>query len=435
MKVLHIAHSDLSGGAAKASFRIHQSLKKNPNFGINSKMRVIRKLSKEKDIHSKQNLFHNYIYPKLINYINKFYRYGFKTPNQVLHSTAIIKTGLGKELNNKNIYKNIDLLHLHWLGDSTLSIEEIGSLKKPIIWTLHDQWPFCGAEHYIYQNIENFSNNEDKRYFLNYSKKSRLTFESGRDINRLTWLRKKKNWDNNLYIICPSNWMADCAKKSSLFKNNPIFVIPNPLDTKEWLPVNKLIAKEKLKISPNKKIILFGAIDILNDQRKGAHILFEALSILKKTLSKKLLKSIELVAFGRAEGQIKYDLGLPVKFLGHINNNKKLNLIYSAADVFVMPSILESFGQTVSESHACGTPVVGFRTSGLIDIIDHLETGYLALPFSARSLAQGMKWVLENDLKIKELSDNCRRKALSQWDYSIVSSKYYEIYNQIIKNK
>ena len=216
MNVLHIGLSDLSGGASRASYRIHQSLKNNKNLLINSKMRVIKKISEDQDVFSKNNSFHNYFYPKLITVLNQFYRYGFNTINPVLHSTARIKTGLGKELNN---IKNVDLFHLHWLGDATISIEEIGSLNKPIIWTLHDQWPFCGAEHYIFQNKKFLPSLIDKRYYSNYSKESRLDIESGRDLNRLTWLRKQKNWINKMSIICPSNWMAECALKSSLFKN------------------------------------------------------------------------------------------------------------------------------------------------------------------------------------------------------------------------
>lgn len=432
MNVLHIGLSDLSGGASRASYRIHQSLKNNNNLLINSKMRVIKKISEDQDVFSKNNSFHNYFYPKLITVLNQFYRYGFNTINPVLHSTARIKTGLGKELNNT---KNVDLFHLHWLGDATISIEEIGSLNKPIIWTLHDQWPFCGAEHYIFQNKKFLPSLIDKRYYSNYSKESRLGIESGRDLNRLTWLRKQKNWINKMSIICPSNWMAECALKSSLFKNNPISIIPNCIDTNEWVSHDKQKSKEYLNIASNKRVILFGAIDIIKDKRKGAELLFEALNFLRKTLSNELIENIELVAFGQNNFKEKVDLSFPVKFIGHINNDKFLNIIYSAADVFVNPSIQESFGQTASESLACATPVVAFRTSGLIDIVDHLKTGYLAEPFNTKSLANGIKWILEDMERNKNLSRNCRQKALEKWDYSIVSSMYYEIYRKTLKNQ
>tara|TARA_B100001093_G_C26824533_1_gene1013401 strand:- start:1153 stop:2466 length:1314 start_codon:yes stop_codon:yes gene_type:complete len=433
MNVLHIGKSDLLGGASKASYRIHQSIKNNANLSIKSKMRVIKKISLDEDIISKNNPFHNNYYPKFITLINKIYRYGLRTENPVIHSTAILNTGLAKELNHNKLSKDIDIFHLHWLGDITMSIEEIGSLAKPIVWTLHDQWPFCGAEHYVYLDKKN--NLIDKRYYDNYSKDSRLGFEYGKDINRITWLRKEKNWKKNIYIVCPSKWMTKCAKKSSLFRNNPIFTIPNPLDTKSWAPIDQLKAKNYLNISSSKKIILFGAINIINDARKGAKLLFDALRIFRKISTQDLQKKIILLAFGQDLKDIKLDTDFPIRFTGHISDNKKLNIIYSAADVFVNPSLQESFGQTGSEAHSCATPVLAFKNSGLADIVDHLKTGYLAEPFNTFSLAEGIRWILEDEKRNKNLGANARLKALKNWDYAIVSKMYSNLYEKIKLNQ
>ena len=429
MNVLHIGKSDLLGGASKASYRIHQSLKKNPDLLIKSRMRVIKKVSLNNDIISKNNPFHNYYYPLFITLINKLYRSGLKTDNPVVHSTAILNTGLARELNNKNFSREIDIFHLHWLGDITMSIEEIGSLVKPIVWTLHDQWPFCGAEHYFY--LEKNYKLLDKRYFSNYSKASRLGFDYGKDINRLTWLRKKKNWSKKMHIVCPSKWMTECAKKSSLFRNYPIYTIPNPLDTSLWTPIDPIKAKKSLDIKSSKKIVLFGAINIINDVRKGASLLFDALRIFRKISNANLQKKVLLVAFGQDLKGLELDTDFPIKFTGHIKDNKQLNIIYSAADVFVNPSLQESFGQTASEAHACATPVVAFSNSGLVDIVDHLKTGYLAKPFNTLSLAEGIKWILEDEKRNKMLGDKARKKALKTWDYNIVSNMYANLYDQI----
>ena len=108
-------------------------------------------------------------------------------------------------------------------------------------------------------------------------------------------------------------------------------------------------------------------------------------------------------------------------------------MIYSSADVFVNPSIQESFGQTASEAHSCGTPVVAFDSGGLKDIVTHLETGYLAIPFDTRSLANGIKWVLENDIRNLRLGINSRRKAKENWDYSIISKMHTDLYKKVIR--
>ena len=244
MNVLHIGKSDIHGGVARASYRIHQAINKNKRLNINSKMRVIIKKSKEENIYSKENIFHSYLFPKYITLVNKLYRFGFKTKNNVIHSTAIINTGLAREINFKRFWNDIDIIHLHWLGDVTMSIKEIGFLNKPVVWTLHDQWPYCGAEHCVYPNANFIPKLEDQRYLSSYSKESRLNFESGRDINRLTWLRKKKAWGKKMYIVCPSRWMSNCAKRSSLLEI--YFTVPNPIDTETWLPISKTVARRKL---------------------------------------------------------------------------------------------------------------------------------------------------------------------------------------------
>lgn len=433
MNILHICKSDLRGGASRASFRINQSLNNNKELNINSKMRVINKISEDKNIISKKNIFHNHLYPKLISLTNKIYRLGYKTNNKVVHSTSILKTGLGRELSNFKLYKDIDIFHLHWLGDITLSIEEIGLLNKPVVWTLHDQWPFLGAEHYVRHNHKIDSNLIDQRYSLGYYPNTRFKDEIGFDINRKTWLRKRKAWSNKFHIVCPSLWMENCAKQSIIFKNNPIYTIPNPIDSKKWKPIEMNAARKKLGIPINKKIILFGALKAINDERKGANLLFDALKKLNLEINNSLRKKILIFVFGDDIKNNKLDLGFPLKFTGHINNDRILNLIYSAANVFVNPSIQESFGQTATEANCCGTPVVAFNSTGLIDIVDHLETGYLAEPFKTDSLANGIKWILENDNRNNILGINARKKAKNTWDSTIVSEMYADLYKNIIK--
>ena len=123
---------------------------------------------------------------------SRFLKSNFKTSNQSAHNIAYPNTGLLKEINNNQSFEKIT--HLHWLGDNTISIEEVGKLKGPIFWTLHDQWPFCGAEHYTHPpfNKEGLQIN-DFRYRQNYSSKSRIFDEKGFDLNRWTWQRKKRS--------------------------------------------------------------------------------------------------------------------------------------------------------------------------------------------------------------------------------------------------
>ena len=175
----------------------------------------------------------------------------------------------------------VDLVHLHWLGDGTLSIEEIGRLPMPLVWTLHGQWAFCGAEHYTSPPLPGETASCDERFAAGYSHASRPAHEGGPDLNRRTWLRKQRAWRRSIHIVCPSHWLADCARRSTLIGEWPIKVIPNPTDLNVWAPCDKAQARALLGLPAERPLVLFGAIGGSADPRKGADLLLEALQRLR----------------------------------------------------------------------------------------------------------------------------------------------------------
>ena len=100
----------------------------------------------------------------------------------------------------------------------------------------------------------------------------------------------------------------------------------------------------------------------------------------------------------------------------------------------VVPSIQEAFGQTASESHTCATPVAAFKIGGLIDIVSHQQTGYLADPYDPKSLAYGINWILEDEERNKKLSSQARLKAKKYWDSRIIAKKYIDVYHSALSN-
>ena len=425
LSIVHLSNNDINGGAARAAYRIHRCIKDNENdYLVNSSMKVVKKYSSDPTVTCLQN--NSYFWKRLQPRISRFLKSNFKTTNQSAHNIAYPSTGLLKQINNDKSLKKI--IHLHWLGDNTISIEEVGKLKDPVFWTLHDQWPFCGAEHYTHPPInKNGIQINDFRYRQSYSSKSRILSEKGFDINKWTWERKKKSWKRPINIVATSSWLFECVKKSSLMNNWPIHLIPYPINTKKWKPINKFQAKNILNIDTNKKVILFGAIGGTKDPRKGSHILEEALKIFRDSFFEHIEDKIQILIFGE-ESNKQYMNNLPVDFLGSFSDDLSLRIIYSAADVMVVPSIQEAFGQTASEAHACGTPVAAFKIGGLIDIVSHQETGFLADPYDPKSLAYGINWILEDEERIKKLSLQSRLKAKKFWDSEIIAKKYIDAY-------
>jgi glycosyltransferase involved in cell wall biosynthesis len=366
--------------------------------------------------------------------LNRKARYGFQTRNPILHSIAWPNTGLGKELKQSYFNNQIDIVNLHWLGDYTISIEEIGSLRMPMIWSLHDQWAFCGAEHYSNLILPSEASNSDERFTAGYSPASRPVHDSGPDLNRRTWLRKHRAWRRPIHIVCSSNWLADCVRRSTLMGNWPVSVIPCPIDLNVWAPLSKIQARAILGLPSDRPLVLFGAIGGSCDPRKGAHLLLEALQRLRIQVANSPLEQLELMIFGQSRPAQPPELGFPIHYSGHLHDDLSLRLHYTAADVMVVPSLQEAFGQTASEAHACGTPVVAFKTGGLVDIVDPHITGALAQPFDPLSLASAIRWVLEDSQRNHQLGLAARRRAELLWDSARVAGLYGNVYNIVLDN-
>ena len=121
-----------------------------------------------------------------------------------------------------------------------------------------------------------------------------------------------------------------------------------------------------------------------------------------------------------------------IKNFGKINSNKKMSYIYSDADIFVIPSRIESFGQTAAEAQSCGTPVAGFNIGGLKDIITNDENGILIEPFNSQKMALAIQSLLKTEDKISKLSKASRKNALANWDYRKVAKSHINFYKTIL---
>ena len=410
MKTLLINSSDVRGGAARASYRLHQGLKQ---VGINSTMLVQDKRSTDISV----------IGPKLIGLkgvgVNYIFRYIVDKMPLLLypkHQTIIWSPQwLPNKIHKKINRLNPDIVHFHWICDGFVPIQEVAKIKQPLIWTLHDMWPFTGGCHY---------NGTCDRYMYECGKCPQLGSDKEKDLSHWVWSRKKKYWANlDLTVVTPSRWLANCARSSSLFGDKRIEVIPNGLDLQKFKPIDQLKAKEDLNLPVNKNLILFGAMKSTTDKRKGFQYLKSAINVLSDDLD------FEAIVFGNSgkNSQLK----IPFNYMGHFPDNM-LTKLYSAADVMVVPSIQEAFGQTASEAMACGTPVVAFGATGLLDIVDHKKTGYLAKQFNIDDLARGIEWSVEHDQRKKVLSENARKYVEENFELKYIAKKYTDLYSQML---
>ena len=302
-----------------------------------------------------------------------------------------------------------------------LAIADIARIRKPIVWTLHDMWAFCGAEHYTI----------DHRWRDGYLRDNRPAHESGFDLNRHTWQLKRNHWRRPLQIVCPSHWLADCVRTSALMHDWPVAVVPNTIDTHRWQPIEQRLARQLLGLPQDCPLLLFGAMGGGNDPRKGIDLLLAALALL---LSEPSLQTLQLVVFGQLAPQSPPQLGFPVHYIGHLHDDLSLRALYSAADAIVIPSRQDNLPNTGLEAHACGTPVVAFNTGGLPDIVLDRVTGALAQPFEPASLAAAIRWVLEDSQRRRALGAAARERAEQLWAPARVAGQYAEVYGRAIEH-
>ncbi|MBE9141493.1 glycosyltransferase family 4 protein [Nodosilinea sp. LEGE 07088] len=410
MHILHLSESDVDNGGARAAYRLHQGLQ---SIGCHSQMLVRAKFSTDSTV-IRETSFLTKISPPLSALPLRFYpKY-----KGGIFSSQLVPDILAKRVKQHNP----DIAHIHAICNGYLKIETLKKIRRPIVWTLHDMWPFTGGCHYS-EGCENYKVSCGSCYQLGSKNSS--------DLSHRVWKRKLNSWKNlNLTIVATTSWMANCAQNSSLFKNIPIEIIPLGLDTDRYKPYNHLFAREVLNLPRDKKLVLFGAIGGTSDPRKGFHLLQPALQSLRES---KWQDHIELVIFGNSQPKEVIDLGFKAHYVGRLNDDISLALAYSASDVMIAPSIQEAFGQTASEALSCGTPVVAFNATGLKDVVVHQQTGYLAKPFEIGDLAKGIEWVIEDQERYQNLKLQSRQRALQKFSSKVQASRYVSLYRKILE--
>lgn len=412
-KIVHINYSDSSGGASRAMRRIHSGLK---NSGVDSKIYCF-----QSSIHSPEVIRYNP--PKsLLKKVRVYFR-----KIELKKQLGNYQRPVGYEIfsDDRSAYgedileqlPDADLYHLHWVSGFVDLPSFFKKIKKPIIWTLHDMNPFTGGCHYS-SGCTNFTSNCGMCPQLNSDSKKDLSYQI---FSRKLDYSLKKDFN----VVPNSNWIKKLALKSKIFRDVKIDKISLGIDTDIYMPRDKESIRRAFNLPLDKKIILFGAMDSYN-KRKGFSELSNALKILSE-----MEPNIFLLTFGSGDPIIKSDL--QCLNLGYIESDFILSLVYNAADVFVISSLEEAFGQTALEAMSCGIPVAGFDSGGISDMVENGITGYLADTGNITGLAETIGRIL--NLPEKEyfkMANNCREKVLSEFTLLQQAEKYFKMYSQLL---
>ena len=410
MKVLHVNYSDYTGGAARAAYRIHSGLRK---IGVDSHMLVLQKVTNSETVSaplSTAQLLRSRIFRKLERKLCEYQQDG----NPILHSLNLFSSGLARHIDAHNP----DVVNLHWLGYNTLTISEIARIRQPVVWTLHDMWTFTGTAHYEQEEPAS-------GWQQGYVGKRPEGFK-GFDWDKIIFRHKKRAW-SPMNLVTPSRWLAECAGKSALCHDYPRKVIHNGIDLSIYRPIDRRQARAALGLPLDCPLILFCALSSTADPRKGFHQLGAALQLIEVALME---KGCRIVVLGGEPGK-EHQLGkLPTHSLGTVSEDADLALIYSAADVFVAPSLQDNLPNTMVESLACGTPCVAFSIGGFKDAIVTGSNGFLAEAFDVNELASGILAVLNSDSL--PMRDACRESAQRLFADTDVAKAYLAHYEALV---
>lgn len=418
LNILHLSTYDTNRGAARAAYRLHKGLIR---LGHDSSMFVEQRYSDDPTVIKFKpptgfiNRLYRLLRRELIN--KSFGRYQHSRPvGYEIFSDD--RSQYGSHILNQIPGRAI--INLHWIARFVdyISFLKPVATQTPTVWTLHDMNAFTGGCHY---------SNGCAKYKIRCGSCPQLGSNRASDLSRRVWKRKHAIFSRikpeRLHIVAPSQWMASKAKNSKLLNKFPVTIIPYGLDTSVFSPRDRQLARDSLEVPRDAQVVLFVA-DSVSNHRKGFKLLQDALRGIKD------IRNLFLMSIGN--GKLVVENQIPNIHLGHINNDRILSLIYSAADLFVIPSLEDNLPNTVLESMACGTPVVGFDVGGIPDMVRLGETGLLTPQGDISALRTAIVNLFQDSEKLKMMAVNCYRIAVKEYSLKVQAKRYHELYIKIL---
>lgn len=303
---------------------------------------------------------------------------------------------------------NLQNIHGHYINIEIL-FKYLKEKNIPVVWTLHDCWSFTGhCSHFDYIGCDGWKNScgncpQRRKYpdswFFDRSKRN---LRDKREI--FTSLEK-------MHIVTPSNWLTNLAKQSFLSKY-PVTTIHNGIDTESFRPRESDLRK---KLGLEDKFIYLGIVSSFKGTKGGRHFL---------ELSKMLKDDEHIVLLSLADKDVTIPDNITV--LPATNSREELSLVYSMADVFINPTMQDTFSMINVEALACGVPVVTFRTGGSSESLTE-ECGIVVPKGDTKALYEAAQQVKKGKIK----REFCRQRGL-EFDRKVRFKEYIDIYKELL---
>lgn len=415
MKVLHLSTYDIRGGAARSAYRLHQGMLAS---GIESQMLVRSKLAQDSLVHAFSNvdsilrrIRRRLVLLLLKQRLKKQIKY--ESLSFDLFTVDLTECGI-------KCFSDIDIINLHWVaGFVNPAVFFQMNPSVPVVWRFSDLNPITGGCHY---------DSGCGKYLERCRYCPQLGCSSANDISSEIWDRKRKAFDRipegNLHLVAQSKWMAEQMRRSPLVGRFPVTLIANGIDTEIYRPIARPGLRTFLGIPEDDDVILFVATST-KTRRKGFSTLLKALSHVDK--------KIWLLSVGGDEpAGLKNHRHI---WLGKQDNNYILSAVYNSADIFVLPSLQDNLPNTAIEAIACGTPVVGFDSGGVSDIVEDGVTGKLVATGDIKGLADSISALLRDRGELNAMRKACRKRAVGKFHLATQVGLFKDLYTQILNER
>ncbi len=411
LTALHISTSDNIGGSGRSAYRIHTGLAR---LGVRSRMLVGEKATDDDNVQRIAG-----VWAPFDHFAN---RVTGRLSWQYLFFPSSWAAPWRRWVREADV---IQLYNTHG-GYFSHTVLPFLSRRRPVVWRLSDMWPFTGHCAYSFA-CEGWRTGCGGCPLLSDAP------ELYRDTTAQLWRVKDYIYRHSqLTIVAPSQWMAQMARESPLLGRFAVHLIPNGLDTNIFQPLPQAAARQQLDLPPTARIILFSAHSVA-DKRKGAAAMRQALERLAEMPERP--DNLHLLVVGQGATVWATQLPFPVTALEQLDDDAKLAVVYSAADVFVLPTLAENLPNGILESMACGTPSITFNVGGCPDAVRHLETGYLAAYNDAADLARGLSLLLTDEDLRARLRARCRQVSLAEYNSELQAQRFKNLYLDLLQQK
>jgi glycosyltransferase involved in cell wall biosynthesis len=414
IRVVHISGTKLSSGAGRGTLWLHQGLL---SLGVDSFI-----LAQEAGDYASDRIvslvdgFFGWARQRALPRIDRLPAYRYPLKNKRSFSPG----WLGNNLSHHPLVQSADLINLHWVNNGMLGIDNIAQFRQPVVWTVRDMWPFTGGCHYSLSC---------EKYTTTCGACPVLGSSRTRDLSTARQHKKLGVFGQLPLTWAPiSPWIGESLKASAVFRPHHGYrQIMNCVDTEQFYPESKPEACRRLGIPKGgKKVVLCGAI--------GIHAPYKGFSLFRRAMEQ-LWQSDEgylFVFFGGLDQEMLQGFEGDYLSLGYLDN-EKLRLAYSAADLFVIPSIQEAFGKTLVEAMACGTPGLSIAETGPGDLVEHERSGIRVESPTPNALMEGIKYFFALPAAQRnEMGEEARRQALSRFSPEKIAGQYLELYQETI---